>query len=231
MKRLFISETGRVEVREVPDLEIGEDEILVKIKACSICGGDIKIYKGIKKGVLKKDLPHPLNGHEWSGEIVKVGSNISDFKVGDRVARCFNNYCGFCINCRLGMPNFCVGIKQQEHSGGFAEFAKFYIPPNGGKGLFKIPEEIVNNEILEPLANVKRLQILKSLLIKERTFSELMQITGLQGGNLLFHLQKLLSAGVIIQRHERGDYMITEKGYKILKSIAELYLDIANKAS
>ncbi|MBS7659147.1 MAG: winged helix-turn-helix domain-containing protein [Candidatus Bathyarchaeia archaeon] len=97
--------------------------------------------------------------------------------------------------------------------------------------IFKIPEEIVNNEILEPLANVKRLQILKSLLIKERTFSELMQITGLQGGNLLFHLQKLLSAGVIIQRHERGDYMITEKGYKILKSIAELYLDIANKAS
>lgn len=97
--------------------------------------------------------------------------------------------------------------------------------------ILKIPEEIINNEILEPLANVKRLQILKSLWIKERTFSELMQLTGLQGGNLLFHLQKLLDAGIIIQRHERGDYMITEKGYKILKSIAGLYLDLINKVS
>lgn len=97
--------------------------------------------------------------------------------------------------------------------------------------ILKIPEETINDEILEPLANVKRLKILKSLLIKERTFSELMQLTGLQGGNLLFHLQKLLDAGIIIQRHERGDYMITEKGYKILKNIAGLYIDLINKVS
>ncbi|MBC7320154.1 alcohol dehydrogenase catalytic domain-containing protein, partial [bacterium] len=142
MKRLFIDESGIVKIKEVPNLEIGGNEVLVKIKACSICGGDIKIYKGIKEGVLKKDLPYPLSGHEWSGEIVKVGNNISNFRIGDRVARCFSNYCGFCINCRLGMPNFCIGIKEQEHSGGFAEFAKFYVPPIGGSGLFKIPEGI-----------------------------------------------------------------------------------------
>ncbi|MCS7095755.1 MAG: winged helix-turn-helix domain-containing protein [Candidatus Bathyarchaeota archaeon] len=92
--------------------------------------------------------------------------------------------------------------------------------------LSKIPENVIVNEIFEPLANVKRFQILKALAIKERTFSDMIQLTGLQGGNLLFHLQKLLDAGLIIQRHERGDYMVTEKGYKILKGILGICRDL-----
>lgn len=104
----------------------------------------------------------------------------------------------------------------------------------GGESLqeiLRISEETVTNKILVPLANVKRFQILKNLSIKERTFSELMHLTGLQGGNLLFHLQKLLDAGLVVQRHERGDYMITERGYKIFKGIASLYFDLINETA
>ena len=82
--------------------------------------------------------------------------------------------------------------------------------------IFSIPEEIMVKSVLEPVANKQRLQILKSMALETMTFTALSELTGLRGGNLLFHLQKLLENDLILQRHERGDYMITEKGYNLL---------------
>lgn len=84
-----------------------------------------------------------------------------------------------------------------------------------------IPEEVMVKQVLEPLANKQRLQILKSMASETRTFSTLSELTGLRGGNLLFHIQKLLESDLILQRHERGDYMITKKGYNSLLLLAE----------
>jgi predicted transcriptional regulator len=70
--------------------------------------------------------------------------------------------------------------------------------------------------VLEPISNKQRLQILKSMASETMTFTALSELTGLRGGNLLFHIQKLLESDLILQRHERGDYMITEKGYNLL---------------
>jgi DNA-binding transcriptional ArsR family regulator len=92
-----------------------------------------------------------------------------------------------------------------------------------------LPEEKVVTEILEPLCNRQRLQMLKAFSAETKTFSALSELTGLRGGNLLFHLQKLQDSGMILQRHERGDYMITEKGYKTLKGISELYSELGPK--
>jgi DNA-binding transcriptional ArsR family regulator len=84
------------------------------------------------------------------------------------------------------------------------------------------PDDVVT-EICEPLANKQRLAILRSLNSDTKSFSELSKITGLRGGNLLFHIQKLLDTGMIFQRNERGDYMITRKGHVTLRGISELY--------
>jgi DNA-binding transcriptional ArsR family regulator len=89
-----------------------------------------------------------------------------------------------------------------------------------------LPVEAVVKEILEPLNSRQRLQILKGLASETKSFSSLTELTGLRGGNLLFHLEKLLSSGMILQRHERGDYMITEKGYRALLGIAEVYFKV-----
>ncbi len=89
-----------------------------------------------------------------------------------------------------------------------------------------IPEELIVNDILDPLSNMQRLQILKAASVETKTFSDFSALTGLRGGNLLFHLQKLLDSGMILQRHERGDYMITDKGYKTLKGISDIYLTL-----
>lgn len=79
-----------------------------------------------------------------------------------------------------------------------------------------IPEEAMVKTVLEPISNKQRLQILKSMAAETKTFTALSELTGLRGGNLLFHIQKLLENNLIIQRHERGDYMITKKGYNLL---------------
>jgi DNA-binding transcriptional ArsR family regulator len=88
--------------------------------------------------------------------------------------------------------------------------------------IMALPEETTVTQILEPLANRQRLQIMKALAGATNTFSGLSQLTGMRGGNLLFHLSKLLEQGMILQRSERGDYMITTKGYKAIKGVAEL---------
>lgn len=94
------------------------------------------------------------------------------------------------------------------------------------KDITIIPEELIVKDILEPLSNMQRLQILKAVSAETKTFSDFSALTGLRGGNLLFHLQKLLDTGMILQRNERGDYMITEKGYKTLKGISDIYLTL-----
>ena len=82
---------------------------------------------------------------------------------------------------------------------------------------------MVMSEILEPVSNNQRLEILRAVAFETKSFSAFSELTGLKGGNLLFHLQKLTDSGLILQQHERGDYMITEKGFKILQGLNETY--------
>jgi hypothetical protein len=86
----------------------------------------------------------------------------------------------------------------------------------------ELAEESVVRDLLEPVANVQRFQIVKALAVRTRTFSEISQMTGLRGGNLLFHIRKLTESGMILQRHERGDYIITDKGFKTMTAVSEL---------
>lgn len=87
------------------------------------------------------------------------------------------------------------------------------------------PGRIVS-EVCEPVANRQRLLMLNALSGESKTFSELSKLTGLRGGNLLFHLQKLLETGMVLQRSERGDYIITRKGYSTLQGLSRIYSEI-----
>lgn len=87
-------------------------------------------------------------------------------------------------------------------------------------------EEVVD-DICEPLASKQRLTILKALVLDCRSFTDLSKLTGLRGGNLLFHLQKLVDKGMILQRNERGDYIITSKGHSVFKGIMDIYSSVS----
>ncbi len=86
-----------------------------------------------------------------------------------------------------------------------------------------IKTDTIMREILEPVSNNHRLEILRAVAFDMKSFSAFSELTSLRGGNLLFHLQKLLDSGLILQIHERGDYMITDKGLKILQGLQEIY--------
>jgi DNA-binding transcriptional ArsR family regulator len=114
-----------------------------------------------------------------------------------------------------------------ENQVGLMQTLGIYRKENGTAGdLADIPDDAVVKDLLEPVASPQRFQILRALVSGTRTFSDISQLTGLRGGNLLFHIRKLTDAGMILQRHERGDYIITDKGFRTLTAIAQLYQQV-----
>lgn len=110
----------RIEDIRIP--EVKEDEVLVRVKACGICGTDVHIYEGDEGAA--KTPPGTVLGHEFSGVIEQVGSLVTSVKPGDRVCVDPNKLCGSCYYCKSGLGHFCEhmrGIGTTEH-GGFAEY-------------------------------------------------------------------------------------------------------------
>lgn len=96
---------GAIEIRDVPVPSIAPDECLVEVKYCGICGSELHMYHG-QLNVLAQ--PPVVLGHEWSGEIVKVGECVEGFEVGDRVTcETAAETCGRCVFCRSGEYNLC----------------------------------------------------------------------------------------------------------------------------
>ena len=110
----------RVEERDVP--EIGRNDVLVRVHACGICGTDVHIFCGDEGAA-----PTPENtvlGHEFAGEVVKVGTDVKSAALGDKVCVDPNKLCGSCEFCRRGIGHFCTDITGigTTVDGGFAEY-------------------------------------------------------------------------------------------------------------
>lgn len=109
-------------VEEVADLKPKDDEVKVKVKYCGVCGTDMHIFHG--DGGSADVTPPLIPGHEFSGEVTEVGSNVSKFKIGDRVTVDPNDMCESCFFCRNGMRHFCENMNGigTSSDGGFAEY-------------------------------------------------------------------------------------------------------------
>lgn len=125
MKALTLSAYRQFEYGDVPDPEIGPDDVLVSVKACGICGSDIHGMDGSSG----RRQPPIIMGHEASGRIARVGSAVSDWKAGDRVTFDSTVYCGKCGACRNGHMNLCpdrnvlgVSCDDYRRNGAFAEY-------------------------------------------------------------------------------------------------------------
>jgi L-iditol 2-dehydrogenase len=128
MKAARLYGQGDIRVEEIQIPEINEDEILLKVKAAFICGTDVRFFKNGKPGI-DADNPRVL-GHEFAGIIDKVGSRVTRYTLGMRVAVAPNYGCGVCDICISGNTQMCgkalaLGV---SIDGGFAEYVK--IPAN-----------------------------------------------------------------------------------------------------
>src|SRR6185437_12551758 len=108
---------------EVPEPKIGINDVLIRVKRASVCGTDVHIYNW--DDWAKQAIPVPMViGHEFVGEIVQVGSNVSDFFPGQIVSGEGHVVCGHCRNCLAGRRHLCahtsgVGVNRP---GAFAEY-------------------------------------------------------------------------------------------------------------
>ncbi len=98
----------------------------------------------------------------------------------------------------------------------------FCKPDNRDIQVQDLPEDQISSLIGDALSSAARVQILKALHDDAKSFTALSKLTKLRGGNLLFHLDKLQSKGLIRQREERGEYQITLQGHNLINSLLEV---------
>src|SRR5690242_14003758 len=110
-------------LQEVPEPEVGINDVLIRVDRAGICGTDLHIYKW--DDWARQTIPVPMVvGHEFVGEVVEVGSNVSDFFPGDVVSAEGHVICGRCRNCLAGRRHLCKDTKGigVNRPGAFAEY-------------------------------------------------------------------------------------------------------------
>jgi 2-desacetyl-2-hydroxyethyl bacteriochlorophyllide A dehydrogenase len=122
MKAAVFHKKHDLRYEEVPKPVPADDEVLVQIKACGVCGTDVHIFEGAAGAA--KPRPDTILGHEFSGIVVETGKQVKDIKVGDRVTVNPNDACGRCYYCRTGQEHFCENMRGlgTTVNGGFAEY-------------------------------------------------------------------------------------------------------------
>lgn len=154
MKAAVYRGIGDIRVEDIEKPLIEEGELLVKVKACAICGGDLRTFRHGHNSI---KTPIVL-GHEFSGSIVEKAADVERYHVGDRVIVAPGIGCGSCLYCLSGHQNLCPTRKTIAHiyNGGFAEYVK--IPANAVRAgnVNFIPDEVdyLSASLAEPLACV-----------------------------------------------------------------------------
>jgi 2-desacetyl-2-hydroxyethyl bacteriochlorophyllide A dehydrogenase len=143
----MVSAPGRIEFVERALPERGPKDVLIGVKAASICGSDLHIYKG-----RHPSAPLPVAvGHELSGEVLEVGRDVTRIRPGDRVTVEPALVCGKCDFCQRGQYHLCTDISFQYRRGQGA-FAPYFVAPE--EHVFRIPDGLSYEagSLIEPLA-------------------------------------------------------------------------------
>lgn len=146
MKAARLYGIGDIRIEDIAEEELHSDSVHVKVTAAGICGSDLHNFK---TGQWLASVP-VTPGHEFCGTVVKTGSAVTKFAVGDQVVADSRAYCGECKPCLAGNHNYCdsLGFVGEVCNGGFAEFVTIK-----QDSLLKVPNEISANiaVLSEPL--------------------------------------------------------------------------------
>lgn len=152
MKALLLSEYGRLEMVDLPMPRPGQNEVLVRVEACGICGSDVHGYDGSSG----RRIPPIVMGHEAAGTVIAVGAAANGVHEGERITFDSTIYCGECEYCRRGEINLCerrqvLGVSTPEYRRSGA-FAQYIVVPD--RIVHPLPGDIAFAEaaMVEPLA-------------------------------------------------------------------------------
>ncbi|TKZ36131.1 zinc-dependent dehydrogenase [Brachyspira catarrhinii] len=153
MKAVILYGPNNFDSGEFEKPQIGDNDILLKMKSAAICGTDIRILEGKKT----KGVRYPsIIGHEICGIVDEVGKNVKYYNVGDKVSIANVMPCKSCHSCLTGRENACLNRKAigYEYNGGFAEYVLIPDIFVEGGNVVKLPENVSFEEgaLIEPLA-------------------------------------------------------------------------------
>lgn len=178
----------RVEEQEIP--AVGDNDLLIKVRASGICGSDLMEWYRIKRAPL-------VLGHELTGDIVAVGAKVSEYQVGDRVFATHHVPCDECSECLTGHTTACRTFQEINNfaPGGFAEYLRV-TGRSVRTGILRLPEAMSyeTGTFIEPLATVVRAYRTTGLGPGD---SVMIYGSGL-AGILFVKLAKALGAGTVI---------------------------------
>lgn len=145
--------SGQLRVEDIACPEIDEDEVLLRVRACAVCGTDLRILNGEKTQGVR--VPSVI-GHEIAGEVAAVGAKTTGFVPGDRVAAAPVVPCRQCAACRKGFASVCENRTSlgYQYEGGFQEFLALPAPLIAAGNVFSLPANVSFAEasLLEPLS-------------------------------------------------------------------------------
>lgn len=127
MKAIYKKDKNEgLEIRDIEEPEIGEKEIKIRVKKAAVCGTDIHLYEWNNWCENVKAKNPMILGHEFCGEVVATGKQVTSIKVGDMVAAETHIPCGSCNMCKTGKKHICQDMKivGVHTDGAFAEYAK-----------------------------------------------------------------------------------------------------------
>ena len=143
---------GDVRIEDAPIPRITDDEILLRVRNCSTCGTDVKIFHNGHQNL----TPPRVLGHEIAGEVAEVGANVPGWEVGDRAQVIAAVPCGECYECRKGWMAVCANQTSigYQYDGGFAEYMVVPHAVLKVDGLNRIPDGVGFDEAsaAEPFA-------------------------------------------------------------------------------
>jgi len=144
--------TKDIRIEERPDPVLTQDNMIVKIHACAICGTDLKIFNVGNP----RCTPPIIIGHEFIGTITQVGIDVTGFAVGERVTMATTIACHKCEVCAVGLPNMCPNAKpiSYDFDGGFAEYIAIPKEALQGGNVIKVPASVPNDfaALAEPVS-------------------------------------------------------------------------------
>lgn len=133
MKALLLEGKENIQLKEIERPTCSPEGAIVKVKACGICGGDIRAYYN----GFRIETDNKIMGHELTGEVIEVGEKHTKYKIGDRLSFAADIHCGECYYCKNEQYNLCDNLKilGKNVTGGFAEY-------------FHLTEEIIDRGIV-----------------------------------------------------------------------------------
>ena len=155
MKAFRVVAPLQMEAQELPVPELKAHEVLIRVAATGVCTTDVELYDGsmsyYKTGLSKMPL---TPGHEWSGYVAAMGSEVKGFEIGELVVGDISIGCGKCKNCKKGDYHLCSNRTELgviRYDGSMAEYLK-----TDGKNIYKVPEGVTPSQaaMVEPLATV-----------------------------------------------------------------------------